>query len=67
MLAATMRAEEVTRNNSECILNVALSYTSRFFLKLCSDADHKGYVDIKDCQGRDNAGNKEPRGGCKDW
>ena len=29
VLAATSRAEEVTRNNSECTLNVALSYTSR--------------------------------------
>ena len=29
VLAATTRAEEVTRNNSECTLNVALSYTSR--------------------------------------
>jgi len=29
VLAATTRAEEVTRNNSECTLNVALAYTSR--------------------------------------
>ena len=29
VLAATRRAEEVTRNNCECTLNVALAYTSR--------------------------------------
>ena len=40
MLAATRRAEEVTRNNCECTLNVALAYTSRFKKKM------EGYWDL---------------------
>ena len=40
VLAATRRAEEVTRNNCECTLNVALAYTSRFKKKM------EGYWDL---------------------
>ena len=52
VLAATTKAEEVTRNNSECTLNVALAYTSRFLEERDSYRDsitsfNKGFFSSK--------------------
>ena len=62
MLAATSRAEEVTRDNCECTLNVALAYTSRLEL------EWERSLGLTLCfmiQGRDDQGDQKPSGSCE--